>query len=172
MIFLTEGDSAAGSLEKKRDVDNQAIFALRGKPKNAYGETIEMIYKNEDTSLIFRATIDNQTVMFLGDAFIPEGNRLLEKYGKNIKSDIVQMAHHGQNGVDKDVYETIKPKLCLWPSPQWVFDNINGNLRTLEVREWMIDIGVKHHVITGWQGTQTLVFPVDFDSMGEVDIKP
>ena len=55
MIFLTEGDSAAGSLEKKRDVDNQAIFALRGKPKNAFGETIEMIYKNEELTFLMQA---------------------------------------------------------------------------------------------------------------------
>ena len=55
MIFLTEGDSAAGSLEKRRDVDCQAIFALRGKPKNAYGETFEMIYKNEELTLLMQA---------------------------------------------------------------------------------------------------------------------
>lgn len=55
MIFLTEGDSAAGSLEKKRSVDNQAIFALRGKPKNAYGESFEMIYKNEELTFLMQA---------------------------------------------------------------------------------------------------------------------
>ena len=55
MIFLTEGDSAAGSLEKRRDVDCQAIFALRGKPKNAYGESFEMIYKNEELTFLMQA---------------------------------------------------------------------------------------------------------------------
>ena len=55
MIFLTEGDSAAGSLEKSRDVNNQAIFALRGKPKNAYGEKFEMIYKNEELTFLMQA---------------------------------------------------------------------------------------------------------------------
>ncbi len=55
MIFLTEGDSAAGSLEKKRDVDNQAIFALRGKPKNAYGESFKMIYENEELTFLMQA---------------------------------------------------------------------------------------------------------------------
>ena len=55
MIFLTEGDSAAGSLEKSRDVDCQAIFALRGKPKNAFGETFEMIYKNEELTFLMQA---------------------------------------------------------------------------------------------------------------------
>ncbi len=55
MIFLTEGDSAAGSLEKSRDVDCQAIFALRGKPKNAFGESFEMIYKNEELTFLMQA---------------------------------------------------------------------------------------------------------------------
>ncbi|MCQ2379218.1 MAG: toprim domain-containing protein, partial [Victivallaceae bacterium] len=55
MIFLTEGDSAAGSLEKRRDVDNQAVFALRGKPKNAFGESFEMIYKNEELTFLMQA---------------------------------------------------------------------------------------------------------------------
>ena len=55
MIFLTEGDSAAGSLEKRRDVDSQAIFALRGKPKNAFGESFEMIYKNEELTFLMQS---------------------------------------------------------------------------------------------------------------------
>ena len=55
MIFLTEGDSAKGSLEKRRDADCQAIFALRGKPKNAYGEKFEMIYKNEELTFLMQA---------------------------------------------------------------------------------------------------------------------
>ena len=55
MIFLTEGNSAAGSLEVCRDVDCQAIFALRGKPKNAFGETMEMIYKNEELTFLMQA---------------------------------------------------------------------------------------------------------------------
>ncbi len=55
MIFLTEGDSAAGSLEKRRDVDSQAIFALRGKPKNAFGKSFEMIYKNEELTFLMQS---------------------------------------------------------------------------------------------------------------------
>jgi len=48
LIFLTEGDSAAGSMVAKRDVETQAIFALRGKPLNTYGLKREVIYKNEE----------------------------------------------------------------------------------------------------------------------------
>ncbi len=65
MIFLTEGDSAAGSLEKRRDVDCQAIFALRGKPKNAFGESFEMIYKNEELTFLMQALGIEESTEFL-----------------------------------------------------------------------------------------------------------
>lgn len=134
--------------------------------------TDEEIESNiNDTSMIFKVIINEQTIMFLGDAYIPEGKRLLEKYGNNIKSDIVQMAHHGQSGVDRDVYETISPSLCLWPAPHWVFNNINGNLRSFEVRNWMTEIGTKHHIISGLHGTQEISFPIDFNIMEKVSIE-
>ncbi len=55
MIFLTEGDSAAGSLEVCRDVNCQAIFALRGKPMNCFGEKFEKIYSNEELTFLMQA---------------------------------------------------------------------------------------------------------------------
>ena len=55
MIFLTEGDSAAGSLEVCRDVNSQAIFALRGKPMNCYGEKFDKIYSNEELTFLMQA---------------------------------------------------------------------------------------------------------------------
>lgn len=125
-----------------------------------------------DTSLIFRLTIEGQTVLFLGDAAVSEGSRLLSLCAKTLKSDIVQMAHHGQGGVAQNVYAKIAPKICLWPTPIWVFNNQNGNLQTLTVRQWMIDLGVEYHLITGRYGTQSIEFPVDFDKLTKEDIKP
>jgi topoisomerase IV subunit B len=54
VIFLTEGDSAAGSMISCRDVETQAIFALKGKPKNVLGEKRNAIYKNEEFYNIIR----------------------------------------------------------------------------------------------------------------------
>ena len=51
-IFITEGDSASGSITKSRDVNTQAVFSLRGKPYNCYGETKEIVYKNEEFNLL------------------------------------------------------------------------------------------------------------------------
>lgn len=47
-IFITEGDSAAGSITKIRNVETQAVFSLRGKPKNTYGKTKKMVYENQE----------------------------------------------------------------------------------------------------------------------------
>ena len=51
-IFITEGDSAGGSIEKVRDVETQAVFKLRGKPLNSYGATQKELYANEEFSLL------------------------------------------------------------------------------------------------------------------------
>lgn len=63
-IFITEGDSAAGSITKIRNVETQAVFSLRGKPKNTYGKTKKMVYENEEFNLLQAAlnieeSIDN-----------------------------------------------------------------------------------------------------------------
>lgn len=55
MIFLTEGDSASGTLTKARNVQNQAVFSLRGKPLNSYGLTKKVVYENEEFNLLQHA---------------------------------------------------------------------------------------------------------------------
>ncbi len=52
MIFITEGDSASGSITKSRDVNTQAVFSLKGKPLNTYGLTKKVIYENEEFNLL------------------------------------------------------------------------------------------------------------------------
>lgn len=51
-IFITEGDSASGSITKSRDVNTQAVFSLRGKPLNAFGLTKKVVYENEEFNLL------------------------------------------------------------------------------------------------------------------------
>lgn len=54
-IFITEGDSASGSITKSRDVDSQAVFSLRGKPLNSFGLTKKVVYENEEFNLLQHA---------------------------------------------------------------------------------------------------------------------
>jgi topoisomerase-4 subunit B len=51
-LFITEGDSASGSITKSRDVNTQAVFSLKGKPLNCYGLTKKIVYENEEFNLL------------------------------------------------------------------------------------------------------------------------
>ncbi|MCE2936681.1 MAG: DNA topoisomerase IV subunit B [Cyclobacteriaceae bacterium] len=55
MVFITEGDSASGSITKSRDVEIQAVFSLRGKPLNSFGLTKKVVYENEEFNLLQHA---------------------------------------------------------------------------------------------------------------------
>ena len=57
MLFITEGDSASGSITKARDVNTQAVFSLKGKPLNCYGLTKKVVYENEEFNLL-QAALD------------------------------------------------------------------------------------------------------------------
>lgn len=61
-LFITEGDSASGSITKSRDVNTQAVFSLRGKPLNCYGLTKKVVYENEEFNLI-QAALDIEEEM-------------------------------------------------------------------------------------------------------------
>ena len=112
--------------------------------------TLNPEWKNvNEGSTIMRMDLDGKSVMFTGDAGVNAGNYVVEKYGESglLDCDICKMSHHGQDGVDRNFYEAVSPEMCLWPTPSWVFDNTNGNLKTLEVREWIVDLGVKYNRI-------------------------
>ena len=64
-IFITEGDSASGSLTKARDVQTQAVFSLRGKPLNCFGLTKKIVYQNEELNLLQHALNIEDGIEFL-----------------------------------------------------------------------------------------------------------
>ena len=109
-----------------------------------------------NSSVAFRVEMNGKRILFLGDMGVPAGNSFLNEYRGEmgeLKADIVEMAHHGEQGVDEKVYQAIQPNICLWCCPGWLWDNDNGGgqnsgpWKTLEVRGWMRSLGVKTHVI-------------------------
>ncbi|MFN5760447.1 MAG: DNA topoisomerase IV subunit B, partial [Sphingobacteriales bacterium] len=64
-IFITEGDSASGSITKSRDVETQAVFSLRGKPLNCFGLTKKIVYENEEFNLLQHALNIEEGIEFL-----------------------------------------------------------------------------------------------------------
>ena len=65
------------------------------------------------------------------------------------------MAHHGQQGVTKEFYAVASPTVCLWPTPDWLWDNNAGGRgkntgpwKTLETRAWMEEMGIDKHYVS------------------------
>lgn len=112
-----------------------------------------------NSSVVLRVWDSGKSVLFLGDTGPEAGEKLLHsKYAQYLRSDYVQMAHHGQDGAGEDVYKAIQPSCCLWPTPVWLWNDDNGGgmgsgpWKTLETRKWMKDMGVKRNYVTGVDG--------------------
>ena len=135
----------------------------------------EGLYENpmNDSSLVFKITTPNKSVLFLGDLGPAGGDVLFEESRHLLKSDIVQMAHHGHMNVGLEVYATILPEACIWCAPMWLYNEpelppylANPQKRTAYhrtrmfgtalTRRWMDLLGVKTHYVTG-EGTQTIL---------------
>lgn len=101
-----------------------------------------------DTTSVILVHFPKKDVLFLGDLGPEAGRALLSRCDPvKLRCDIVQMAHHGQRGVDRHFYETVRPKVCLYPAPDWLWDNNNGGgfdlgpWETVRTREWMEELG-------------------------------
>ena len=109
---------------------------------------------SNNSSCVLRMTSEGVRTLFLGDLGVEGGEKLLRMHGDALQSDIVQMGHHGQSAVRMDVYHAIRPQVCLWCAPKWLWDNNQGRRGydsgvwdILRVREEMRRLGVRRHVI-------------------------
>ena len=129
-------------------------------------EPDESIKQNEvnNSSIVLRVEANELSLIILGDLGVEGGDQLLATNPHElIKADYVQMAHHGQQGVGKNVYEAIDPDYCLWPTPDWLWENNAGRgydthiWKTIVTRGWMSELGIKWHYISK-DGTQEIPF--------------
>ena len=125
------------------NIDDVNIRALNNRGVYTYNGV-------NNSSLVYKIRVGGQSILILGDLAFDGGKDLVKTCtAAELKSDIVQMAHHGQQGVDQDVYALIAPTTCLWPSPAWLWNNDNGGgvgsgpWGTLTTRAWMDALGVK-----------------------------
>ena len=133
------------------------------------------LYSNlmNDASLVFSIKTENKKVLFLGDLGPEGGDVLYEESRHLLKSDIVQMAHHGHMNVGMEVYAEIMPEACLWCCPDWLYNECEippyledrERLRKMQrermygtaiTRRWMDILGVKTHYVTK-DGTNIIV---------------
>lgn len=106
-----------------------------------------------NSSMVIKMKVHNKSIIFLADTGIESGQKLLKNQKEKLKADILQVAHHGQGGAEKEVYEQINPKICLWPTTDWLWDNDPGTgyntgiWTTIETRNWMEELKVTKNYI-------------------------
>ena len=108
-----------------------------------------------NSSICYRVVNGGKSILVTGDIGWHMSDKLLKTVPKEkIRSDIVFLSHHGQNGADKKFYAAVKPEICVWPTPQWLWENNmggkgpgSGPWLTNYVKCWMQDIGVKRQLL-------------------------
>lgn len=106
-----------------------------------------------EQSMVIKFTIGKRSLLILGDTGVKSSEKLLNTQRQKLKSDFVQMAHHGQAGATKELYQEVKPDTCLWPAPEWLWNNDAGTgkgtgpWKSLETRDWMEELQVKKHYV-------------------------
>ena len=167
--------------EKVQILNTGDVFSIGAAKITVLYTADESFIDVNEHSVIFRMDLGGTGVMFTGDAQVNAGNKALADWEETglIDCDICKMAHHGQDGVGRNFYEAVSPEICLWPTPTWVWDNTNGNLKTLEVRAWMEELGVKKNykafegsAVIGMKPrivTTTDVFEEGYDAAKAVD---
>ena len=158
---ISQYDNITKSLSLDK-VKNNVICPKNSQTFDVDGVKIKIIsvYENDitanlgnNTSLVFKMYINDKSILFLGDTGVESSEKLIKYHSKDLKSDYVQMAHHGQNGATFELYKQINPTYCLWPTPDWLWDNNTGEgfnsgpYKTLETRKWMEELNVKENYI-------------------------
>lgn len=106
-----------------------------------------------EQSMVIRFDTHKSSMIILGDTGVKSSEKLLNNQKEKLDCDIVQMAHHGQNGATKELYQAISPKICLWPTPEWLWNNDPGTgyntgiWKTIETRSWMEELNIQNNYI-------------------------
>ena len=142
---VLHGDIVAGQVINAGPAKIQVL-------NQAYKENNDFV---NNSSVAYMVSLNGTNVVFLGDLGRTGGEHLMQDVNLGaLKCKMVQMSHHGQNGVDYEVYKALRPSVCLWPTPQWLWDNDNGggagsgSWKTQETRNWMTRLGVKEYYVT------------------------
>lgn len=107
-----------------------------------------------NSSTVYRIEGKKHSILILGDLCDEACFELMKQCPfELLHTDYTQMAHHGQNGDTKEFYKYIKPKRCIWASPEWLWNNDigkgfdTGPYKTVRTREWMEELGVNEHFV-------------------------
>lgn len=141
---------------------------IKGKPIYAGGFTFLPLSEGKAfaddlncSSVAYKVKTRGEDLLILGDMNYKRQQELIDEFGDILPTPIVQMAHHGQQGVNEEFYKLVSPKVCLWCTPKWLWENDpagkgynSGPYKTIETRGWIEKIGAKN--VTAFDKTAIL----------------
>ncbi len=132
------------------EVDTATIQVLNDRYDKAVLKT------GNNAGIVYKVTLNGVSILFLGDMAQEGADHLVANIDPSIlKSDIVQMTHHGQADVNKAFYEYISPSICLWPTPDYIWSNRDGSYTIDQTKQWMNELGVSRNYCMK-DGVQTI----------------
>ena len=152
---------------KSYTVDN-VTFNIILAPDESIKDATFLSNAINESSLVFDMKLGGQRVLFLGDLGPYSNSRFLAAIRKTESEtvDVVQLGHHGSQGLTISYYWALRPKACLWSTPTWLWNNDNGKgyntgpWETITLYNYLVRKGVdKHYVMK--DGTLKLEFPLD-----------
>ncbi|MBE6591544.1 MAG: MBL fold metallo-hydrolase [Ruminococcaceae bacterium] len=145
-------EPSAGDVIKYGTLSLEILYTCADLPKD---EPIPQC--TNDLSIVFRINANGQSIIFLGDVQAAGNRVMIDRYGKSLKSDVCQLAHHGELSSTAEFYTYIDPDIVLWPVTSayvdylWMFYEAN--------RVLFMGLNVKDVIVSG-DGTRALELPI------------
>ncbi len=147
----------------------EAIFV----PNDRFIETTRL----NNTSLVLRFEAGGSSAIFLSDIGEAATETMLNEIPiSKLDADIVQMSHHGQQGIGLEMYDAISPEVCLWSTPEWLWNNDIGKgyntgiFTTVETRKYIENLGVNHNLVAK-NGIMSVNMPTNTNGIWGVEEK-
>ncbi|MFA9379024.1 MAG: ComEC/Rec2 family competence protein [Lachnotalea sp.] len=131
------------------DGDEFDIDGLKAKVLSAYSDKIKELSDDlaNDGSMMFKLTGNEESILYCADVGYQISDKIINEYKDLLKSNYIQMGHHGNGGLTAEFYEYVSPKGAFFDAPEWLMKNINpdtgkeGKWNTLENIELMESMG-------------------------------
>jgi hypothetical protein len=137
-----------GNVFKVRNIEFEVLYTH----EDLYPEALNNF---NDSSTILLMSVEGQKILWLGDTTFAGSDIIAKMYHTHLKSDMVQVAHHGFDGARKIIYALASPWVVLWPAPDYCFV---GDLRREENHFLAYDCGAEHFI----SGVETACLPLPY----------
>lgn len=125
--------------------DTFEIKGLAVEVLNAYDDNVKKLSEDllNDGSMMFRVTAKEESMLFCADVGRDMSDYLLKTYGDDLKSDYIQMGHHGNGGLKSDFYKMVRAKKAFFDAPDWLMNDKSGRYTTMKNTYLMASNGAK-----------------------------